>query len=203
MRETGTVARDETWTAWPVSWDAVWVGALASVVAVILFGLAGTAFGAYKAGAEARITSLSAIGLPALIFGAFGAFLSFVIGGWIAARVAGIRRSEPAMLHGAIAFLVATVVLVALASFGGAVFNGWYVALAPAPAATQPGQAVDPAAAKAAAAGATSAAASILLGLTGSVIGGWMASGEPMTFTHYRTRAMTSRTVPTDRTTRI
>jgi hypothetical protein len=27
-----------------------------------------------------------------------------------------------------------------------------------------------------------------LLGLIGSVIGGWMASGEPMTFTHYRRR---------------
>ena len=25
-------------------------------------------------------------------------------------------------------------------------------------------------------------------GLIGSVLGGWMASGEPMTFTHHRTR---------------
>jgi hypothetical protein len=29
---------------------------------------------------------------------------------------------------------------------------------------------------------------SLLVGLIGSVIGGWMASGEPMTLTHYRTR---------------
>src|SRR5476651_1869874 len=28
----------------------------------------------------------------------------------------------------------------------------------------------------------------LLLGLLGSVIGGWMASGEPMNFIHYRTR---------------
>ena len=133
MRETGTAVRQESWAAWPVFWTAVWVGALASVVAVILFGLAGTAFGAYKAGAEGRITSFSGIGLPALVFAVFGSFLSFVIGGWIAARVAGIGRAEPAMLHGAIAFLVGTVILVALASFGGAVFNGWYVALAPYP----------------------------------------------------------------------
>ena len=28
----------------------------------------------------------------------------------------------------------------------------------------------------------------LLLGLVGSVIGGWMASGEPMTLTHYRHR---------------
>jgi hypothetical protein len=31
------------------------------------------------------------------------------------------------------------------------------------------------------------------LGLVGSVIGGWMASGEPMTFTYYRTRAAQGR----------
>src|SRR5207302_936949 len=49
MRETGAAVRQETWAAWPVFWSAVWVGAFASVVAVILFGLAGTAFGAYAA----------------------------------------------------------------------------------------------------------------------------------------------------------
>jgi hypothetical protein len=203
MRETSTTVRD-VWTAWPVSWSAVWVGALASVVAVILFGLAGTAFGAYKAGAAGRITSFSGIGLAALVFAVFGSFLSFVIGGWIAARIAGIQRAEPAMLHGAITFLLGTVTLVALASFGGAVTSGWYVALAPSPAApAQVGQAVDPNAAKAAAAGAAAAATALLIGLVGGVVGGWMASGEPMTFTHYRTRSMSSRTTATERTTRI
>jgi hypothetical protein len=32
------------------------------------------------------------------------------------------------------------------------------------------------------------ATTALLLGLMGAVIGGWMASGEPMTFTHYRKR---------------
>jgi len=35
---------------------------------------------------------------------------------------------------------------------------------------------------------ALGALTALLLGLVGSVIGGWMASGEPMTFTYYRTR---------------
>jgi hypothetical protein len=35
---------------------------------------------------------------------------------------------------------------------------------------------------------ALAALLSLLVGLIGSVIGGWMASGEPMTLTHYRTR---------------
>ena len=204
MRETGTVVREDAWTAWPVFWNAVWVGALASVVAVVLFGLVGTAFGAYKAGTEARITSFSGIGFQALVFAVFGSFLAFVIGGWITGRVAGIRRSEPAMLHGAITFLLGTVILLALASFGGAVFNGWYVALAPSPVVpAQPGQAVDPAAAKAAAAGAAAAATALLIGLGGSVIGGWMASGEPMNFTYYRTRTTSARGATSERTTRI
>ena len=70
---------------------------------------------------------------------------------------------------------------------------------------TQTGQPVDPNAAKAAAAGATAAAVAILLGLVGSVVGGWMASGERMDFSFYnRERArMTGRPVATDRTTRI
>jgi hypothetical protein len=31
-------------------------------------------------------------------------------------------------------------------------------------------------------------AVALLIGLIGAVLGAWMASGEPMTFTHYRTR---------------
>jgi uncharacterized membrane protein YeaQ/YmgE (transglycosylase-associated protein family) len=48
---------------------------------------------------------------------------------------------------------------------------------------------VDPQAAFIARNGALGALTALLVGLVGSVIGGWMASGEPMTFTHYRTRA--------------
>ena len=35
----------------------------------------------------------------------------------------------------------------------------------------------------------------LLIGLIGSVIGGWMASGEPMTLTHYRRRDREARRV--------
>jgi hypothetical protein len=205
MREGGAVVHHESWTAWPVSWSAVWIGALASVVAVVLFGVIGTAVGSYRAGAEARITDFSGVGRVGIAYAVFASFLAFVIGGWIAARVAGIRRAEPAMLHGAIAFLVATVVLLALASFGGTVYNGWYAALAPSPAVpATPGQPVEPGATKAAATGAMAATVALLLGLAGSVVGGWMASGEPMTLTYYKTRGMTTtRPAASDRTTRI
>lgn len=205
MREGGTVVRGDSWTAWPVYWTPVIVGALAAVVAVVLFGVIGTAVGSWKAGNEGRITDFNGIGRVAVAYAIFTSFFAFVIGGWVTARIAGIRRAEPAILHAAIAFLVATVVLVAMASFGGAVFNGWYASLAPSPvvpAAT--GQPVDPNAARAAAAGATAAAVAILVGLVGSVVGGWMGSGERMDFSFYeRERSRMTRRVASDRTTRI
>jgi hypothetical protein len=203
MREGTAVVREDSWMAWPVYWTPVIVGALASMVAVVLFGVIGTAVGAWKAGNEGRITDFSGIGRAAVAYAVFASFLAFVIGGWVTARIAGIRRAEPAILHGAIAFLVATVVLLAMASFGGAVFNGWYVGLAPA-APSAPGQPADPGAAKAAARSATAAAVAILLGLAGSVVGGWMGSGERMDFSFYsRERARMGRSVASDRTTRM
>jgi hypothetical protein len=205
MREGGTVVRGDSWTAWPVYWTPVIVGALAAVVAVVLFGIIGTAVGSWKAGNEGRVTDFSGVGRVAVAYAVFASFFAFVIGGWVTARIAGIRRAEPAILHAAIAFLVATVVLVAMASFGGAVFNGWYVGLAPSPVVPTPtGQPVDPNAAKAATTGATAAAVAILLGLAGSVVGGWMGSGERMDFSFMeRERARMTRRVATDRTTRI
>jgi hypothetical protein len=205
MREGGTVVREDSWTAWPVYWTPVIVGALAAVVAVVLFGVIGTAAGSWKAGNEGRITDFNGIGRVAVAYAVFASFFAFVIGGWVTARIAGIRRAEPAILHAAIAFLVATVLLIAMASFGGAVFNGWYVGLAPSPVVPTPtGQPVDPTVAKAATTGATAAAVAILLGLVGSVVGGWMGSGERMDFSWYeRERARMTRRVATDRTTRM
>src|SRR5256886_10847296 len=152
MREGAAVVREESWRAWPVYWSPVIVGALASVVAVVLFGVIGTAVGSWKAGSEGRVTDFSGVGRVAVAYAVFASFFAFVIGGLVTARIARIRRAEPAILHAAIAFLVATVVLLAMASFGGAVFNGWYVGLAPSPAGPAPaGQPIDPSVAKAAA----------------------------------------------------
>ena len=55
-------------------------------------------------------------------------------GGWVAARVAGIRRAEPAMLHGAIAWLVAVPLLLIAAGLGsGNVLGSWYGGLGGTP----------------------------------------------------------------------
>ncbi|HET7701645.1 MAG TPA: hypothetical protein VFM06_12355 [Candidatus Limnocylindria bacterium] len=196
------------WTVWPINWTAVIVGALAAVVAVVLFGLIGTAIGAHRAGAEARITTWSGVGFGSLMFAVFSSFFAFVLGGWIAGRISGIRRAEDATLQGALAWLVAVFLMVVLASLSGAVFNGWYASLAPTPAVPAvPGQPVDPNLAIALRNGALAAATALLIGLMGSVIGGWIASGEPMTVGRYRVRLEpypeVRETRPSDRTTRI
>jgi hypothetical protein len=204
-RENVVVAQVETWVPWPVFWSAIWVGALAAVALALLFGLVGIAVGFHLLGPSQRIVDWHKFGMGALIFSVCGAFFSGVVGGWVAGKIAGILRSEPAMLHGAIVWLVTVPLLLAFAAMGASsYFGGWYGGLAGqavwAPPPSVPGLATPPPLDPAARAAAEKEAArvtrnsalgavtALLLGLVGSVIGGWMASGEPMTFTYYRTR---------------
>ena len=195
-----------TGTAWRVSWTAVIVGALAATVAVVIFGLIGTAIGAHKTGVEGRITTWSGVGFASLVWAVLSAFFAFVIGGWIAVKIAGIRRAEDAALHGALAWLVGVAVMCAAAAFSGAIFNGWYTSLAAAPAVpATPGTPADPNLAIAVRNGALATVTAILIGLMGSGIGGWLASGEPMRIANYRVRfePNSEGTRRSDRTTRI
>jgi hypothetical protein len=202
--EREVAAPVDRWSAWPVYWGPVILGAMVAVVATVLFGLVGTAIGAHKAGTEGRITTWSGVGFAGLAYAVIASFFSFVIGAWAAVRVAGIRRSEPAILHGAIAWVAAVFVMFVIAGLSGAIFNGWYTSLAPTPAVPAvPGSPVDPNVAIAARNGALAAAAALLMGLMGSVIGAWMASGEPMTVGSYRVRVEPLAATRTDRTTRI
>jgi hypothetical protein len=172
---------------WPVDWSAIWVGALGAMVIGLVIALIGVAVGAHQTAAS-RIVHWKDFGLGSLIFTVFGAFLSFVAGGWVTARIAGFDRAEPAILHAAIAWLLGVSLIVAAGSFSGATFGPWYRGLS----LRAPGVPViveDPDAARAARNAALGGVAVLLLGLTGAVVGGWMACGEPMTFTHHRTRA--------------
>jgi hypothetical protein len=180
---------------WPLSWSAVWTGALAAIALILIFGLVGVAVGAHRVGQP--FGTLHDMTFLALAWSVFSAFISFAVGGWAAAKVAGLRRSETAMLHGSIAWLVAVPILLAMASLGAtAYFGTWYGGLAGTPAWVTPAAAAvqDPNAALVARNAALAAVTALLLGLVGGVIGGWMGSGEPMTFTHYRTRPLRSGT---------
>jgi hypothetical protein len=94
------------------------------------------------------------------------------------------------MLHGAIVWLVAVPLLLIAAALGaGGILGAWYGGLAGTPAWVTPGAVTpDPNAAIAARNAALGSITALLISLIGSVLGGWMASGEPMNFSHYRTR---------------
>jgi hypothetical protein len=178
-------SNESEWIRWPVAWTAIWVGALTALAVGLIIGLLGFALGANEV---ARTVDWGKLRLISAIFAVGGAFFAFVAGGWTAARIAGIRRSEPAMLHGAIVWLVTLPLLLALAAVGvSGHWGGWYGGLG-AMAPLTSGVAADPDLAEATRNNALATVVALLLGLIGSVIGGWMASGEPMTFTHYRRR---------------
>jgi hypothetical protein len=199
---------------WLVSWSGVWIGALAALAVALVIGLVAIAVGAHVIGPSERIVKWSTFSIGALIFSIFGAFVAFVVGGWVAAKIAGIARAEPAMLHGAIAWLLTVPMLLVFTGLGaGTYFGSWYTGLAGTPSWAHSATPADilssnsrrdsvvmPSQDKVVAAkdeaeresatvarnSALGAVTALLLGLIGSVIGGWMASGEPMTLTHYR-----------------
>lgn len=211
-------AASQTWVPWPVHWGAAWLGALGAVAAIVLLGLIGVAVGAPLVGAENRVVDLKKIAMGALAYSVFTSFLAFVLGGWIAGKVAGIIHSEPAILHGAVTWLLTVPILIVLGALGaGSYVGGWFAGLSGSPSWSAPAGApyerpdangpIDSARAtteweeyrakvklwrdetpKAVRNAALGAVTALLLGLMGSVVGGWMASGEPMNPWYDRTR---------------
>jgi hypothetical protein len=201
VRHTGDEETATRTDHWPINWSAIWVGTLAALAIALIVSLAGAALGAHQLGPGGRIASWKDVGFGALVFSVVGAFAAFVVGGWVAGKINGFRRAETDMLHGAIVWLVAVPLLVTFAALGaGTLFGGWYGGLAGTPVwATPSNVAADPAAATAARNTALLAVTALLIGLIGSVLGGWMASGEPMSINLYRTRTATRRPAQTAR----
>jgi hypothetical protein len=195
MRDDVAVGRVATNLAvearhWPVSWSAIWVGALAAVAMVLIFGLLGIALGAYSGVPARGYPSWREFGIGSMIMSVLGGFLAFAVGGWVAGKIVGGGRAEVTMLHAAIAWLVAVPLLLGFTAVGsGVYFGSWYAGLAGAPPwVAPPAATASLEAIRIAQVAATGALTALLLGLVGAVIGGWMASGEPMTLTYYRTR---------------
>jgi hypothetical protein len=181
LKDADLYAGPETWIPWCVNWSAVWVGALASLTASLIFGLLGTALGAAS---MTKLTSWHTIAFVDVAIAICAAFFAYVVGGWAAGKITGARYSEPTILHAVIAWLVSTPLLVVMLAAGaGSAFGGWYGGLV-----TPLGSVATVVAPDVLRVTAMAAVTALLVGLIGSVIGGWMASGEPMTLTYYRKR---------------
>jgi hypothetical protein len=179
---------------WPINWSAIWVGALSALAVALIVSLVASALGAQQFGGGGKIAKWSDVGLAALVFAILGSFFSFVVGGWVAGKINGFRRAETDMLHGAIVWLLTLPLFVGLAAVGaGTLFGSWFGGLAGVPVwATQTSVSADPNAAAAARNAALFAVTALLIGLVGAVLGGWMASGEPMSL-RLRSRAASVR----------
>jgi hypothetical protein len=181
MQSSGGMATRREYSireTWPVRWSAVWVGALTGIATALMLGLLAIALGAYAS--NGGRLGPEDLGIGDLIAAVCGSFFAYVAAGWVAGRLAGFRDPEPAALHGAIAWLTALPLLLVLASIGaGSLFGAWQTGLAGTPAWVTPPPTTKEAAelAREAAGGALTA---LLLGLVGSVLGGWLASGAPM-----------------------
>jgi hypothetical protein len=139
---------------------------------VLVVGLIGVAVGAHQTGVNARITKWSDVGLAALIFSVAGSFFSFVLGGWVAGKIAGVRRAETASLHGAIVLIVTVPLVLVLAALGaGSYFGGWYSGLAGTPSGVTSVTAADPNAAAVARNGALGGLNGVAIGLDGLGLG--------------------------------
>jgi hypothetical protein len=197
---------DASWTGWHLSWGSVFIGALAGLVAAVLFSLIALAIGAHKA-VDDRVLKWADLGPVTIIFSVFGAFLASVIGAWVAVKMSGARRAEPAILHGVAAWLVTMGIVLLFAALSGAhtLGGGYLGGLTPPGAPAPAGAPVDPNAAIAIRNAAVGSILGILIGLMGAVVGGWFASGEPMNVNYYRTRetGFGRTAIASDRTTRM
>jgi hypothetical protein len=197
---------DASWTGWHISWGPVFVGALAGLVAAVLFSLIAVAVGAHKA-VDDRILKWADLGPVTIIFSVLGAFFASLIGAWVAAKMSGARRAEPAILHGVAAWLVIMGIVLLFSALSGAntLGGGYLGGLTPPGAPAPTGAPVDPNTALAIRNAAVGSILGILIGLMGAVVGGWFASGEPMNVNYYRSRETGYRRAPlaSDRTTRM
>jgi hypothetical protein len=176
--EQTTVA--EFGSEWRVSWSAVWIGALSALAAALVFGLIGTALGA----SAQPISSWHTIAFAQVAGVVCAGFFSLALGGWAAGKVSGIRYAEPAILHAVVAWLLTIpAMFLLLAAGAGTAFGGWYAGFVTSPFAAPVTPAPD-VVRNTALAGLTV----LLVGLAGAVIGGWIASGEPMSLGLHRTR---------------
>src|SRR4051794_4551268 len=107
MESRGTLSLYEPVDPWPIHWSGIWGGALAGLAIALIFGLIGIAVGANHVGQTGQVTRLAEMDRATMIFSIFGSFIAFWVAGWAAAKIAGVRHLESAMLHGVIAWLVA------------------------------------------------------------------------------------------------
>ena len=138
-----TPAQDRVRLA-PVSWPAIFASLAVGISVMLLLTLAGVAVGVSVV--DAGIDGPHAITMGAATWQTISMLVAAIVGGYVAARLSGLRRTADGVLHGAVSWGATTVLYAALATTAlGTLTAGMFGLLAPvatersAPAGTSPG----------------------------------------------------------------
>lgn len=164
----------------PFDRSAIWTGALAALAAGLVFGLGGIVLQAHPLGA-APSEDWQEIRFVAAMASVLGAFFAGIIGGWAAGKMLEPRDAMPTILNGAMAWLLTVPLLLLPAGLvAGGEVGRWYAGLGGAPMwVTMTVLGLDPEVA--------SIVTAPLVGLVGTVVGGWMTLGGSVELAQQRT----------------
>lgn len=113
----------------PVSWSAIFASLAVAISVMLLFTLAGVAVGV--SGADPA-DGPGAITMAAATWQTISMLIAAVVGGYVAARLSGLRRTADGLLHGAVSWGATTLLYAALATTAlGTLTAGMFGLLAP------------------------------------------------------------------------
>ena len=129
-----------------VSWGAIFAGTAIAMGLMVFFTTLGIGFGAASIDPLYNEDAPGSLGTGSAIYIVVTQLISLAIGGYVAARLAGVPREQSSLMHGAAVWAVSTLVLAYLAVTGaGAAFGAAASVLGnTARAAVSAGQAVLP-----------------------------------------------------------
>src|SRR3954468_19169977 len=115
----------------PISWPAVFASLAVDVSVMLLLTLAGVAVGVSVV--DTGSDGPRAITMGAAAWQTVSMLVAAIVGGYVAARLSGLRRTGDGVLHGAVSWGATTVLYAALATTAlGALTAGMFGLLAPA-----------------------------------------------------------------------
>jgi len=92
-----------------ISWGAIFAGVVVVVALQLLFTVLGIGIGAGAVDPLADPDPMSGLGFGAGIWFVLTALISLFVGGWVAGRLAGMKRKTESTLHGLVTWGLATV----------------------------------------------------------------------------------------------
>jgi hypothetical protein len=115
----------------PISWPAIFASLAVGISVMLLLTLAGVAIGLTVV--DPGVDSPRAITMGAAVWQTVSMLLAALVGGYVAARLCGLRRTADGILHGAVSWGATTVLYAALATTAlGTLTAGMFGLLAPA-----------------------------------------------------------------------